>query len=183
MVNVCDVLKDKWIDRAISQLDDEKSFGIMLSEFSRTVIDRPDTFAKIDDSYAGHAARLQITCVLRELRLWCCRIWDSNGHSLRQLAPRLVRSEKEIVAARLRAHPDWPDEQLGCGTLPAKIEAFATTVKETSELPLIRELKLTRDEHFAHLAQGVSGIRRELKAIRAAMAIRTMTSLCWRIAR
>ncbi len=162
MGGVSNILKDEWIDRAIAQLDDEKSFGIMLSEFSRTVIDRPDTHIKIANSYAGHAAQLQITCVLRELRLWCCRIWDSNGHSLRQLAPRLVSAKGNIVLARRRAYPDWPEEQLGCEMLPNRITEFKNSVESISNSSLIAELKLSRDEHFAHLTKGVSGIRRQL---------------------
>ena len=160
MMSTSDYLKDRIIDRALDQLDDEKSFGIALISFAKTIVDRPENWNKIKDSFAGHAADLQIRVVLRELRLWCSRIWESNGDSLPIVARRIVNKAEAIYAARKAAHPDWPEDFLGEPSLNASIRDFCREVAETANSEIVKKLRVTRDENFAHLLRGLSGARR-----------------------
>jgi hypothetical protein len=161
MIKVSDILKDPWIDGALEQMDSEKSLGIQLVEFSKTIIDRPDTYAKIANSYSGHAADLQIRCVLKELELWCNRLWDKQGRSLPKLAEEIGRKTAELVDSRKRAHPDWPIEMLQLEELPAIISAYEEKIKCLAETDLIQRLRLRRDEHHAHLLNEISALSRQ----------------------
>lgn len=160
MVQVSEKLTDPWIDRAVEQLDNEKRFGIALVAFSRTVVDRPENWKKIENSFAGNAVDLHRRLALRELQMWCCRVWDKQGHSLRGLAPRLKEKSAQIADAHLRAHRDCPEEDPEVTKLPASIEAFCESVEIASASRLLVELRIVRDEHFAHLLEGVSARRR-----------------------
>lgn len=165
MGSVSDFEIDQRVDQALDQLDDEKSFGIALSEFSRTIIDRPENHRKIKDSFAGHAINLQNTTILRELRLWCCRIWEKNGNSLPVVGARIKSSALQIIEVRRKAHPDWPEELLQSNELGVRIDAFTDRIEEIEKWAVLSELRVTRDEHFAHLLRGVSGTRRKRQLI------------------
>jgi hypothetical protein len=153
MNQVSDYLTDPWIDPAVEQLDDEKHLGISLVAFSRTLVDRPDNWKKVVNSYAGHAADLHKTLVLRELQMWCCRVWDKTGHSLPVLAPRMKEKTDQIMMARQAAHPDWSDKQLGVSELPAQIGSFLQSIVSISDESIVSELRVLRNEHFAHLTK------------------------------
>lgn len=160
MGSVSEIKIDMKVDRAIDQLDDEKTLGIALSEYARTIVDRPENYAKIANSFAGHAVHLQNNIILRELRLWCCRVWDKNGNSLTLLGRDILRYAPEITNARRKAHPDWQESELRLTELPLKIKHFSEKVAQESENPILAELKIFRDEHLAHLLLGISGATR-----------------------
>ena len=157
---VSDYLVDPLIDGALDQLDDERSSGLALLAFCRTVVDRPENYAKIADSFSGHAADLQIRCVLREIRLWSCRVWERNGNSLPCVCAMLDGKTDDILGARRKAHPDWPHEQLELGTLHLVMSKWNARISAISNDPLLRNLRVVRDEHFAHLLEGRSGARK-----------------------
>ena len=161
MGSVSDIRIDEKVDDAINQLDEEKSFGIALAEFSRTIVDRPENHRKIANSFSGHAVHLQNTVILREMRLWCCRIWEKNGHSLPFVSAKFIALSQKIIAARRLAHPDWPEHLLQVSMLGGRIEAFAERVEQVGRSPVLIELRVTRDEHFAHLLAGVSATRKK----------------------
>lgn len=155
-----DFLTDEFVDRAIEQINDEFMLGIALLAFSRTVIDRPENWDKIKDAYSGNAIDLMIKMTLRELRLWCVRLLEPNGHSLVQVASRLPQLREKIVAARFAANPKWSDDQLEVDVLSDQIEDFCLKVKQLSESLVATELRIVRDEHFAHLLKGISAFRK-----------------------
>jgi hypothetical protein len=159
--NVSDFEIDPKVGQALDQLDDEKSLGIALSEFSRTIIDRPENHRKIRDSFAGHAVNLQNTVILRELRLWCCRIWEQNGNSLPVVGAHIKSYAQKIIEVRRIAHPDWPEELLQSNELGARMESFTDRIEQIKRRQVLSELRVTRDEHFAHLLRGISGARRK----------------------
>lgn len=152
----------KRLNPALEQLDDEKSLGIALLALSRTVIDRPELYKKIEDSYSGHALDLMIKVSLREIRMWCCRVWEKNGNSLPIVASLLSQKQLEISEWRKGAHPDWPETFLGLDKLPQNISEFCNQVTSISDGDLIKKLRITRDEHFAHLLAGKAGSRKFL---------------------
>lgn len=160
MASVSDHLKDPAIDGALDQLDTERNAGLSLLAFSRTVVDRPENYAKIANSYAGHAADLQIYCVLREIRLWTCRIWERNGNSLPRLREMLDGQSDRILNARRKAHPDWSSDPLEEKTLPTVLSDWCARIRELSDGSLIKKLRVVRDEHFAHLLEGKAGVRK-----------------------
>lgn len=160
LASVSDHLKDPAIDGALEQLDSEGNSGIALLAFCRTVVDRPENYAKIADSYAGHAADLQIHCALREIRLWACRVWERNGNSLPRLGEMLDGQSERILNARLKAHPDWPSDFLEEEALPTVLSDWCARIKELSDGSLIKKLRVVRDEHYAHLLKGKAGIRK-----------------------
>ena len=100
------------------------------------------------------------TVILRELRLWCCRVWDKNGYSLPNVSKRIKSHCDAIVSARRAAHPEWPEHLLQAESLPERIQSFVDRVGVIKNRPILIELKIHRDEHFAHLLRGVSGTRR-----------------------
>lgn len=161
MASVRDHLKDDKIDVIVDQLDDQATFGIALAEFTKTTLVEAGNRSKFEDTYSGHAFELQHMCVRRELRLWCARIWDKNGHGLPRLADLIRTRGPEIGAARRVAHPDWSDKLLGLPTLEADIAQVCSKVTEIANSDLISRLKLVRDEQDAHLLAGNSGQRRK----------------------
>lgn len=166
-LTVSDVLKDDLLDNALDQLDDERTLGIALLAFARTVIDRPENNRKIDGSYSGHAMALLTHLALRELRMWCSRVWEipmkgNPVHSLPMVAKSLQGRHLEIFNARLRAHPDWPRHFLGEDTLEPSLAAFVISVEDMKNSNLLNQLRLVRHEHFAHLVKGRSRFRSKL---------------------
>lgn len=160
MGSVSDYLSDPFLDRAIDQLDEEKSVGVALLAFAKTIIDRPENTDKYSNSYAGHAAQLQINCTLNELQLWCSRIWDKTGHSLPMVAKKLRPRAGDIRCARLQAHPDWPHSALGLDNLDKDVAAWCSEIDTTLDSSLVLRLRERRNETFAHLLRGVSADRR-----------------------
>jgi hypothetical protein len=157
---VSDIFLDKWIDPALKQLEKEQRFGLALIEFARSVADKTEVWDKLQDSDAGHAADIQIKVMIRELQLWCCRIWDKKGNSLRQVARRIFEKEAEIVIARRKAHSDWTDEQLGLTMLHQKIAMLKLEIERVFNSEIVLKLRVTRNEQLAHLLEGISGDRR-----------------------
>lgn len=147
------------IDRIVDQLADERNSGIALLAFAQSIIGNEERYAKITNSYAGHIARLQINCALRELRLWCSRVWDRTGHSLPVLAQEIEGRWTEIVDARRAALPDWPDEFLTELADSSPLDDFIHKVRCLAQSDLVAGIRIHRDEHFAHLLAGVSRAR------------------------
>ncbi len=157
-------LFDKTINPALEQLDNEKMLGIALLAWSNTIVDRPDNDSKIVDSYSGHALHLPITISLREIRLWCCRVWERNGNSLPVIASAISERESQIAHWRRVAHPDWPESVLGLDALGERICSFREKVEQIEHGTLIKKLRVARDEHFAHLLAGKAASRKKLTA-------------------
>lgn len=164
MGSVSDIVIDKWVDQALDQLDTEKTYGIALSEFTRTIIDRPENHSKIANSYSGHAVDLQNRAILRELRLWCCRVWDTNGNGLPGVCRRIEGFQDKIIETRRVAHPDWSEEALGCNEVKSRVLTLSTKVQQVLDGEVLAELKVTRNEHLVHLNHGRSGARRSRPA-------------------
>ncbi len=155
---------DDWLDQALDQLIDECDIGAALFAFSKTIVDRPENFAKIADSYSGHAVHLQNRCVLNELQLWCCRIWEKNGNSLPNFAERIRGKGHEIATVRKRVHPDWPENQLELDIVVEQVESFCDEVEQAATDDFVVRLKVRRDEQFAHILRR-AGARKKLEAM------------------
>jgi len=155
---------NKFLIKAIAQLESEKTLGISLVEYSRTIVDRPENYAKIANSFAGHAVHLQNSITLRELRFWCVRVLEPKGHSLLNVSRRISEYSTDLVEKRRIENPDWSNEMLGLEKLPVRISEFVKNVETLSNEQALKPMKILRDEELAHLLRGVSAERREQTA-------------------
>ena len=154
---------EKFLIKAVEQLESEKPLGISLVEYSRTVVDRPENYEKIANSFAGHAVHLQNKITLRELRLWCVRVLEPNGHSLFNVSRCISNHSKDLVEKWRNEHPDWSKEELELDKLSGRISKFVKDVESLSKDHALTPMKIFRDEELAHLLRGVSD-RREKTA-------------------
>ena len=147
---------NKFLIKAIEQLESEKNLGISLVEYSRTIVDRPENYAKIANSFAGHAVHLQNSIILRELRLWCVRVLEPKGHSLLNVSRYISKYSTDLLEKRRTENPDWSKEKLGLEKFPIRIFEFVKNVENLSDDQALKPMKILRDEELAHLLRGVS---------------------------
>ena len=151
---------NKFLITAVEQLESEKTLGISLVEYSKTIVDRPENYAKIANSFAGHAVHLQNNIILRELRFWCVRVLEPNGNSLFNVSRLISEYSADLVLKRRLENPDWSEESLRLANLPSQTRKFLNNVEQLSDDPALKPMKILRDEELAHLLRGVSSKRR-----------------------
>ena len=151
---------NKFLITAVEQLESEKTLGISLVEYAKTIVDRPENYAKIANSFAGHAVHLQNNIILRELRLWCVRVLEPKGNSLLNVSRRISEYSNDLAEKLRRENPDWSEESLGLANLPSKTRKLLDNVQKLSDDPALKPMKILRDEELAHLLRGVSAERR-----------------------
>jgi hypothetical protein len=151
-----DFLKaQKFLLKAIDQLESEKTLGIALIEYSKTIIDRPDNHAKIVDSFAGHAVRLQNYVILRELRMWCLRVLEANGHSLPNISSLILKYESKLANKRRLDNPSWSETWLESDKISLRVSDFVRNVNALTISPAIKPMRVFRNEELAHLTRGM----------------------------
>ena len=166
MASVSDFSIDPFLESAIKRIEGEAKVGAALLGISKSILDNPEVYTKISDSYSGLAVDVQIDAVFDQLQLWVSRAWEENGYSLPRFGMSLQRDLLDIAHVRCLAHPNWTNKDLGVKELPSKVTRFVNKVTDIATSSICARLKVRRDEVFAHsLPIGKAGSRKRLREL------------------